>query len=242
MITAGSPTPEIRLYTRVLLAGGLGLLVVTGLALAARSWLQLGTLYPGKAATFFGAIMAIACAFVSHHPHSRLGPANHVTMVRAMLVALMASLLGELEIFRVAAAATGAAIVLTVLDGVDGWLARRTRMTSEFGARFDMETDALLIMVMSALVWQHEKAGAWVLLGGGLRYAFGAAGWLSPWMARPLLPTRRGQTITVCHIVGLSTALAPFVPTPASEIAAATTLTALIWSFSVDVGRQWRKE
>ena len=103
-----------------------------------------------------------------------------------------------------------------MLDGVDGWLARRSRMASAFGARFDVETDALFVMAMSILVWQHGKAGAWVLLGGMMRYVFVMAGWWLRWMARPLRPTRRAKTVSVCHMVGLSVALAPIVP-PAAQ-------------------------
>ena len=39
-------------------------------------------------------------------------------------------------------------------------------MASAFGARFDMETDALLLLVLAALAWQFDKAGAWVLASG----------------------------------------------------------------------------
>jgi hypothetical protein len=46
----------------------------------------------------------------------------------------------------------------------------------------------------------------------------------------------------VCHLVGLTVALAPIVPAPHSAFAAAGTLAALIWSFAVDVRRLWRKE
>ena len=234
-------TPRTPLRASVFLAGAIGFLVVTGVAVAARAWLQLGAVYPGKAVFLFAVMMAIAIGFVSeHHPSPRFGPANHVTMIRGILVALIASLIGEPEIPRVAAAAVAAGLVLMVLDGVDGSLARRSRMTSDFGARFDVETDALLLMVMSVLVWQHGKAGAWVLLGGMIRYAFVAAGWLLPWMARPLPPTHRGKTIAVCHMVGLTVALAPFVPMPLSALAVASTLAALSWSFAVDVRRLWR--
>ena len=66
-----------------------------------------------------------------------------------------------------------------------------------------MEVDALLIMVLAILAWQHGKAGAWVLLSGLLRYAFVAAGWLAPWIARPLPPSRRRQTICVVQIAAL---------------------------------------
>jgi phosphatidylglycerophosphate synthase len=115
-------------------------------------------------------------------------------------------------------------------------------MASSFGARFDMETDALLIMTLSVLVWQHEKAGVWVLLGGLMRYGFVAAGWIAPWMARPLSATRRGRVIAVSHTVGLIVALAPIIPMPFSAVAAALTLAALSWSFALDVRRLWRKE
>ena len=236
-------TPNTPLRASVLGASAIGLVVVIGMAWVARPWLQLGALYPGKAAAVFATTMAIGFLFVGeHHPYLRFGPANHVTMIRAMLVALIASLIGEPEIGGVAAAAAALATVVTVLDGVDGWLARRSRMVSTFGARFDMETDAVLVMVMSILVWQHGKAGAWVLLGGMMRYAFVAAGWWLPWMGRPLRPTRRAKTITICHMVGVIVALAPIIQAPLSAIAVAATLVALSWSFALDVRRLWKME
>lgn len=235
--------PDTPLRTSVVRASALGLMVVMAVAWAARAWLQLGPMYPGKVAAVFATMMAIAFGFVGdHHPYRRFGPANHVTMMRAMLVALVASLIGEPEIPRVAATATAAAVLMIVLDGVDGWLARRSRMVSAFGARFDVETDALLVMAMSILAWQHGKAGAWVLLGGMMRYVFVMAGSGLPWMARPLRPTRRAKTVSVCHMVGLSVALAPIIRPPLSAIAVGSTVIALTWSFAVDVRRLWRME
>jgi phosphatidylglycerophosphate synthase len=161
-------------------------------------------------------------------------------MMRLIIVALIASVIGEPVSARAAMAASLATAVMTLLDGVDGWLARRSRMDSAFGARFDMETDAALVLAMSFLIWQHGKAGVWVLLGGVLRYAFVMAGWYLPWMARPLRPTLRARVITVCHMVALSVALAPFVPVPFSAIAVGLSTSALAWSFAVDVRRLWR--
>jgi phosphatidylglycerophosphate synthase len=219
------------------------LLLVAAMALTARPWLQLGALYPGKAAGVFAAWMVIAFGYIgAHHPHAQFGPANHVTMIRVMIMALIASLIGEPVNQRAAASASIATAVMAVLDGVDGWLARRSRMASAFGARFDMETDAALVMAMSVLIWQYGKAGMWALLGGMLRYIFVLAGWWLPWMARPLRPTRRARIITVCHIVGLSAGLAPIVPVPLSAIVVGLTTAALSWSFSVDVRRLWRSE
>ena len=158
-----------------------------------------------------------------------------------MLVALTAGLIGEPASHRLAATAVAIAVTAVLLDGVDGWLARRSRMASEFGGRFDMETDALLIMALSVLVWRHDKAGVWVLGCGLMRYAFVAAGWLLPWMAGPLTPTRRGKTVAVAQVVGLTFALLPIVPPAISRLAAAATLAALTWSFAVDVRRLWAR-
>ena len=235
--------PNEPLRAGVLRASVFAFLGVAVTAMTVRPWLQLGALYPGKAAGAFAAGMVIAFGYIdSHHPHARFGPANHVTMIRVMIVALIASLIGEPVNQQAAAAASIATAVMAVLDGVDGWLARRSRMASAFGARFDMETDAALVMAMSVLIWQYGKAGMWALLGGMLRYLFVLAGWWLPWMARPLTPTQRARIITVCHIMGLSVGLAPFVPVPLSAIVVGLTTAALSWSFSVDVRRLWRIE
>jgi phosphatidylglycerophosphate synthase len=161
-----------------------------------------------------------------------------------MLAALAAALIGEPAPSNLAWAVAGAAGIFAVLDGVDGWLARRTRMSSEFGARLDMETDAFFILVLSILVWQHGKAGAWVLLCGLMRYAFVAAGWILPWMARPLRSTIRGKIVAIAQIAGLTIALLPPVQPPLSIVIAAVTLGALAWSFAVDVtwlAREYRR-
>jgi len=199
-------------------------------------------LYPLKAVVLFAIVMAIARRFrQSDHPFARFGPANQVTTARAALVALAAGTLGEPAGSPSAALATGAATLAAILDGVDGWLARRTKMASAFGARFDMEVDALLILVLAALAWQYGKAGPWVLLSGLFRYAFVAAGWVWPWMNEPLPPSRRRQLICVVQVVGLIVTIAPFVAPPASGAAAAGALAALTWSFLVDTLWLWRR-
>ncbi|MSO45619.1 MAG: CDP-alcohol phosphatidyltransferase family protein [Acidobacteria bacterium] len=229
------------LRLRIVLAGALGCLLLTVIGRVARPWLEVSNAYPWKAAAVFAVMMTALLAFVETHPFPRLGPANRVTIIRALLVTLTAALIGEPVTPRVAGAAVAAGTVVALLDGVDGWLARRSRMASAFGGRFDMETDALLIMVLSVLVWQHDKAGAWILAAGLMRYAFVAAGWMLPWMAGPLTPTRRAKTVAVLSLVGLSLALAPFVAPPLSTLVAGMTLASLMWSFAVDVRRLWRQ-
>ena len=198
-------------------------------------------LYPLKAGGIFAAIVIVAAiGRRAHHPFARLGPANHVTAVRALLVAAVAGLIGETLTPALASAALAASAVATALDGVDGWLARRTAMASPFGARFDMEVDALLIQVLAILVWQDGKAGVWVLASGLLRYAFVLAGLVLPWLRRPLSPTLRGKAICVVQILCLLLALAPWIAWPASSMIAGAALAALACSFAVDVAWLWR--
>jgi phosphatidylglycerophosphate synthase len=219
-----------------------GLLGTGGSAWLAGARIDAGATYPLKAVAVF-AVMIVAVTAVAgeQHPYPRFGLANRVTMIRAMLVALVAALIGLPATPEMLWYVIGLTALIGALDGLDGWLARRTRMASEFGARFDMETDAALILVLSILVWQHEKAGAWVLLCGLMRYGFVAAGWLLPWLARPLQSTLRGKTVAVGQMLGLSVALAPIVPSPLSASASALTLTALAWSFAIDVTRLARQ-
>jgi phosphatidylglycerophosphate synthase len=226
---------------RLMYAAATGCLVVVGAGVGAGSLLPVGVLYPWKALLVFAGLMGIALRFVHEHPFPRLGAANRITIGRALIVALTAALIGEPRMPLLAAVSVVAGVTSAVLDGVDGWMARRTGMASTFGARFDVETDALLIMALSILVWQYGKAGAWVLVCGLMRYAFVTSGWLLPWMAGPLTPTLRGRIVAVGQIAGLGLALLPVVTPPASTLVAAATASSLTWSFALDVRRLWRQ-
>ena len=198
--------------------------------------LPLTAMFPLKAAVCLAVVGGVAATRISraNHPYEAFGPANYVTAVRALLVALVAGAIGEPRADSLATAAVVVAVVGTMLDGVDGWIARRSKMASAFGARFDMEVDALLIMALSVLAWTYGKAGAWVLLSGLLRYVFVVAGWVWPWMERPLAPSRRRQTVCVVQIVSLIAVVSPVVSPPASALIAASALAVLAWSFFVD--------
>jgi phosphatidylglycerophosphate synthase len=164
-----------------------------------------------------------------------IGLANLITAARAVLVAGVAAA-------GFAAATPGAATlvvavgtVAALLDLADGWVARSTGTTTAFGARFDLEVDAALILVLSALVWRFGVTGPWVLASGLMRYAFVAASGPLPWLGRPLPPSRRRQTVCVVQIVTLLVALVPVVPRPLAAAVAAAGLAVLAWSFAVDV-------
>lgn len=220
----------------MLAAAAAGLAFAELTALVATRTLQLSPGFVFKTGAVFLASMLVAAARVAaYHPHSRFGAANMVTSVKLAFVALLAAALGEAHGPALAWTAAGVTILTSVLDGVDGWLARRSGLASAFGARFDMETDALLIMVLSALAWRWDRAGAWVLACGLMRYAFVAAAWAWRWMAAPLPPSLRRKAVCVVQIVGLAVVVAPVVSPPLSAWLAAVTLAILAWSFALDV-------
>jgi phosphatidylglycerophosphate synthase len=242
MIATHWRLPDAPLRASAVVTALLALVVVIGIAEVARAVLPLGSLYAVKAGATFATIMLWSFGFLRrHHPFARFGAANQMTTVRAMLVALIAALFGEPRFPIVATAAAMTSLLASSLDGVDGWLARRQRLASEFGARFDMEIDALLILVLAVLVSQFDKAGAWVIVSGLLRYVFVAAGAYWQWLKAPLMPSRRRQTICVVQILALTIALLPAVEPPVSTMLAAAALGSLTYSFLVDTVWLWRR-
>lgn len=64
------------------------------------------------------------------------------------------------------------ALVVVVLDGVDGYLARKTNTATEFGAFFDMETDAFFCAIMTFIIYKLHPELNWLLIPGLLRYFY----------------------------------------------------------------------
>jgi len=165
-----------------------------------------------------------------------LGAANRVTLARAVLVCLMAaSLVDARWLSREAHTLVGVATLALLADGVDGWVARRTGTQSDFGARFDMELDAFLILVLASCVVATGKAGAWVLAIAAMRYLFVAAMWPWPWLAAPLPESWRRKAVCVWQVAGLVVALSPWVPAQAASIVLLSALVLLACSFARDV-------
>jgi phosphatidylglycerophosphate synthase len=232
--------PGSPLRSSVFRAVIVGVLVILAYAPVVAAQTMSGADYIRRSLVFFAAAAVLVVGRVgAHHPFPRFGAANFVTMLRLSLVAGVAGLIDEPPSQPIAWLAVGAVVLVAVLDGVDGWLARRSREISAFGARFDMEVDAALILILSVLVWLHGKAGAWVIVCGLMRYGFVAAGWVLPWMAGPLRSTIRGKSVAVGQSIGLGAALLPIVAVPLSVIVAAVTLAMLVWSFAVDIA--WLK-
>jgi phosphatidylglycerophosphate synthase len=231
----GSSLFARALVGRALAVQALGVTIAAATAMLVAAGAAVAPVYTVKTVMVSGAIALLVMASVrAGHPFARFGAANSVTTIRAAIVAAAAGLVGEVPSTPVAAAAATLAVVAVALDGVDGWLARRTRMISPFGARFDMEVDAFLILVLAVLAWTHGKAGAWVVLAGAMRYLFVAAGTIWHWAAAPLPPSTRRKAVCVLQVVGLAVVVSPFLGSPASVIVAFLTVAMLTWSFAVD--------
>jgi phosphatidylglycerophosphate synthase len=220
--------------------GDLGSALALALVAVAATWWFSGApaSYVLIGVALYGALAALLLwTFPADLPGPGMGAANRVTLARAALVvpvfalALLRGPLEEAALWCVIALST----VAMVLDGVDGRVARRTGSQSAFGARFDMELDAALIMVLCALVWRGGKVGAWVLLIGLMRYAFVAAGWVWPALKAELPPSFRRKVVCVIQGVALLVALGPIVPTWLAVAGNAAALVLLAWSFAVDV-------
>lgn len=203
---------------------------------------EVGVLYGGLAATLM-VTLPLEWPW-SSGPHSGMGAANRITFGRAIMLLPIAALAFHPSAFDTAARWLVVVVgtVIMVLDGFDGWMARRTGTESAFGARFDMETDAFLMLVLSVLVWVEGRAGAWVLLIGGMRYLFVAAGWVVPKLQGDLFPSLRRKVVCVVQGIVLLVALGPVIPELMAVTVAAVGLVALVYSFGVDTVWLLRQE
>ncbi|MFH8774019.1 CDP-alcohol phosphatidyltransferase family protein [Streptomyces sp. NPDC017958] len=170
---------------------------------------------------------------------SSFGPANRVTLGRATLVGGVTALVADsFESAPPVTLLVALTAVALLLDGVDGKVARRTGTSSALGARFDMEVDAFLILVLS--VYVSMQFGPWVLLIGGMRYGFVAAARVAPWLNAPLPPSFARKTVAALQGICLLLAGAELLPRAANLAIVLLALGSLVWSFGRDVLWLWR--
>lgn len=186
----------------------------------------------------------VLCAAVEHGlaaaDSAALGPADVVTLARAILVCALAALVLDTSLDDPATSViVPLAVVALALDAVDGWVARLTRTVSTFGNRFDGEADAFLLLVLSVHV--ARSYGWWVLTIGLARYAFGLAAWARPWL-RARLPFRYWRkVVTAVQGIALVAASAGVLTRTATYAALITALALLTESFGRDVLWSWRR-
>lgn len=233
--------PFARAVPRRVATGFALALAGTALAVVALSVLLAPDTAPAQAAMAL-ALLALLAAVLwgglrQHYPHRLFGLCNGVTLLRAGMTCVLAALLwrpdaaGDWAVVGLAGAALA-------LDGVDGRLARRSGLSSAFGARFDMEVDAALGLILAGHALLAGTTGAvWpaLLLLGGMRYLFIAASRLWPWLAAPLPESFRRKLVCVVQIAVLIALSVPLLPGAVAAPLAVAGAAALAWSFAVDV-------
>jgi phosphatidylglycerophosphate synthase len=156
-------------------------------------------------------------------PSGRFGLANTVTSGR--LVLIFALVLHPEAWAGHTLALTALAIL--ALDLVDGSLARHLDGQSPFGARYDMEVDAIFVLALSCALWSRGVAGAWVLVAGLWRYLFVVIPLLVPSRGgeapRSLLYRSAYSVMVGCFLVAL---VAPSEIAPAIALAGTVLLSA----------------
>jgi len=217
---------------------GLGMLgVIFGIHIFATEWGLPSQSLLQALGIYSGIGLLVIIQLPNRMPHSSFGIANRITLIRAIIVSLLAGMVGHSSVITESGLwliLFFAAVTLT-LDGIDGWVARRLHIQSMFGACFDMEVDAAFILVLAVLTWELEKVGGWVLLAGAMRYLFMVAGLPMHALRQPLPPSRRRQIVCVTQTMALLFALCPSVGPVTASTLTGMALFLLIISFGRDV-------
>lgn len=133
----------------------------------------------------------------------QIGYANWVTSGRLVLILIMGfryPVVTDWFLF------TGFLFVIS-LDGIDGFLARRYKTSSEIGESLDLETDAFMVLIMSWIHFDTGNLAWWILIPGGLRYYYELVFFWSK--STPDRPSKRVRaTIAVAFFLAI---LTPFV-------------------------------
>lgn len=132
------------------------------------------TIATGRIEWLLGAgVLAFAIMFILRREEYQQngflgGAANWITLVRLVTLITATYLVGQ------EASMVYGAVILSIIiaDGFDGYVARKYKLATRFGADFDMETDALLSCILSLIAYWHFDVSLLVPAAGVLRYAF----------------------------------------------------------------------
>lgn len=186
-------------------------------------------------------IVVLLWRALPQHPFHVFGAANAITSLRAAITASLAGLipiaerLSQPDSANLLWSLTTIVVLTLMLDGVDGYVARKNKLSSDFGARFDMEIDALLALVIAVLLWQSGETGLWVLGLGLMRYGFILASVWLPSLRAPLYPSVRRKTVCVIQLAALCAMLSPIVDGLGSLLIGSAALLCLSASFATDI-------
>ncbi|WP_433728690.1 CDP-alcohol phosphatidyltransferase family protein [Actinoplanes sp. CA-051413] len=213
---------------------GLGAAVQAGVIMSLAATVGLGAIGWATGVAFGVLAWSVLAEGIRRSGARSWGPADTITLVRLALTGGVAALVAEALTGRtMLMTLVGLAAVAAALDAVDGQVARRTKTTSAFGARFDMEADSVLVLILSLFV--ASSLGWWVAAIGLFRYAFVAASWAWPWLRGSLPPRMVRKVVAALQGAVLVLASADLVPVWQAQIVVALALGFLTWSFGTDV-------
>jgi CDP-diacylglycerol--glycerol-3-phosphate 3-phosphatidyltransferase len=147
-----------------------------------------------------------------------LGPANLVTMLRALLISFLGGLLvpGALDGHAAWLPAFWYTLSL-VIDYFDGLLARVTGQKTKVGATLEHEIDSLGVLLVSGLLIRYGRLSAWFLLVGLARYLFLFGIWVRRRSKRVVVALQHsytGRIVAGFQMGFMSAALWPIIPVP----------------------------
>lgn len=195
MTDDAAAAPRLETWTR---AHAVAMLAACTVALG------IGRAWPVAVAALVSNLALLARSRGQFTPRGPFGAANAVTAIR---------LAGVLGLALAPAPTPGWALAAALglvwaLDGVDGWIARRRGLASAFGAAFDQETDALLILAADAQLWQRGRFAAWILATGVLRYGYVLALAIAPRPAGHVPRVRLARLAFLALVAGLTAGFA----------------------------------
>ncbi|MEM0937355.1 MAG: CDP-alcohol phosphatidyltransferase family protein [Pseudomonadota bacterium] len=212
--------------------GSAGLIAMVSIFATFSGPIGIGAALGGVA--FYASASAVAWGMLQRaYPHTVLGLCNGVTQLRLLLLSGIIALLLSPELVGWPVVVLSA--IALSLDGVDGWLARREGLVSEFGARFDMEVDSALALTLALGALVYGAVGPAVLVLGLARYVFWGASQVLPWLNGPLDDRFSRKVICVLQIGTLVVLQAPDLPPLLAHSLTFVIVGALAWSFGRDI-------
>ncbi|WKN44600.1 CDP-alcohol phosphatidyltransferase family protein [Tunicatimonas pelagia] len=161
------------------------------------------------------------------------GVANVLTGMRWLGIAVLVGFCQQLHPYVVLVLG----ILVLVLDGLDGYYARKYQTASEFGDVFDKEADAFFVLAFGVIIVALNLASSWVLLPGLLRYGYVI---ILAYVDKPPAPVGYSFRRRLVGMWMMGTLLAPFVfPAWAYVPCLVAAIVMILYSFAVDLRGSW---
>ena len=198
---------------------------------------------------FFLFISFIIFSFFLKYNEKFLTYASLVTYCRSIINVLILSVILHIDQFNIVNANNNYINILPflffislVLDGLDGYLARLLNQISEFGAKFDLETDTFLLLLLSFSLYKDLNANVTVFLIPFYRYVFFILQFKFKWLKASLPESMRRRFI--CFFVTFLLIISHFSSFPTHLVDGFINLSILLITFSFleDIIWLYRKE